>query len=60
MTLLGKNIIVSVSLAISDLVSFITSMYLALAFLSLTDQEYLYADSSTGLEGWQLLHILLA
>lgn len=42
MTLLGKNIIVSVSLAISDLVSFITSMYLALAFLSLTDQEYLY------------------
>ena len=39
---------------------FITSMYLALALLSLTDQEYLYADSSTGLEGWQLLHILLA
>ncbi|MBP2816854.1 undecaprenyl-phosphate galactose phosphotransferase WbaP [Escherichia coli] len=35
-------------------------MYLALALLSLTDQEYLYADSSTGLEGWQLLHILLA
>lgn len=41
MTLLGKNIIVSVSLAISDLVSFITSMYLALAFIAFTSQDWL-------------------
>lgn len=60
MTLLGKNIIVSVSLAISDLVSFITSMYLALAFIAFTSQDYIYAEPASGLEGWQLLHSLLA
>ncbi|MFY0142790.1 undecaprenyl-phosphate galactose phosphotransferase WbaP [Klebsiella oxytoca] len=60
MTLLGKNILVSVALALSDLISFTISTYLAIVLLSLTFNNYSEVISLHEAEGWIVLHWLLA
>ena len=60
MTLLGRNFIVSMMLALSDFVSFIASIYFALGILSIFvgPQQYDLLDPALG--QWIVLHWLLA
>lgn len=58
MTLLGRNFLVSLMLALSDFISFIISIYLAIALVSITSSQQEYISSQT--EGWITLHWLLA
>lgn len=60
MTLLVRNIIVSISLAISDFFSFVISLYLAIGILYITIGDYEPIISDSKLEGWKVLHWLLA
>ena len=60
MTLLVRNIIVSIALAMSDFFSFVISLYLAIGVLSITVSDYETAVSANQLEGWKILHWLLA
>ncbi|HHS9820788.1 TPA: undecaprenyl-phosphate galactose phosphotransferase WbaP [Klebsiella quasipneumoniae subsp. quasipneumoniae] len=60
MMLLGRNFLVSVALAISDFVSFIISIYLAMGLLSVThDHNYQLIDFGQT-RSWIALHWLLA
>ncbi|HBR7720522.1 TPA: undecaprenyl-phosphate galactose phosphotransferase WbaP [Klebsiella pneumoniae] len=59
MTLLVRNFIVSIALAISDLFSFVISLYLAIGVLSITISDYETVISVNQLEGWKALHWLL-
>lgn len=56
MTLLGRNFLVSTMLALSDFISFIIPIYLAMALISSTVSQTNIAQS----EGWIALHWLLA
>lgn len=60
MTLLGRNVLVSTALALSDFLSFTVSLYIAMGLLSVTriDYDNLIPDSQTN--GWVLLHLILA
>jgi undecaprenyl-phosphate galactose phosphotransferase len=60
MTLLVRNIIVSIALAMSDFFSFVISLYLAIGVLSITVSDYETVVSANQLEGWKILHWLLA
>ncbi|MCE9901755.1 undecaprenyl-phosphate galactose phosphotransferase WbaP [Raoultella terrigena] len=60
MTLLVRNIIVSIALAMSDFLSFVISLYLAIGVLSITVSDYETVISASQLEGWKILHWLLA
>jgi undecaprenyl-phosphate galactose phosphotransferase len=60
MTLLGRNILVSIALALSDFISFIVSMYLAIGLLYLCLNDYESIIPSNQTEGWIALHWLLA
>lgn len=60
MTLLVRNIIVSIALAMSDFLSFVISLYLAIGVLSITISDYETVISTNQLEGWKALHWLLA
>lgn len=57
MTLLSRNIIVSLSLAISDFISFTCSIYIAVGLLSLLKVN---TASLEHIDEWVLLHTLLA
>ncbi|HBZ2031652.1 TPA: UDP-phosphate galactose phosphotransferase, partial [Klebsiella pneumoniae] len=59
MTLLVRNFIVSIALAISDFFSFVISLYLAIGVLSITISDYETVISVNQLEGWKALHWLL-
>lgn len=59
MTLLGRNFIVSVALALSDFISFTVSIYLALGLLSLFLNETNTQIYGYQIEGWIALHWLL-
>ncbi len=59
MTLTGKNIIVSVALALSDLLSFIFSAYIALGIMRFISREYYIVISKDDIAAWILLHWLL-
>ena len=59
MTLLGRNFIVSVALALSDFISFTVSIYLALGLLSLFSNEINTQVYGYQIEGWIALHWLL-
>ena len=56
MTLLGRNFLVSTMLALSDFISFIIPIYLAMALIPSTVRQTNIAQS----EGWIALHWLLA
>ncbi|WP_370429469.1 undecaprenyl-phosphate galactose phosphotransferase WbaP [Klebsiella aerogenes] len=56
MTLLGRNFLVSTMLALSDFISFIIPIYLAMALIPSTVSQTNIAQS----EGWIALHWLLA
>ncbi|VCZ88610.1 hypothetical protein [Klebsiella pneumoniae] len=60
MTLLGRNVLVSTALALSDFLSFTVSLYIAMGLLSVTviDYDKIIPDSQTN--GWVLLHLILA
>lgn len=60
MTLLVRNVLVSFSLAISDLFGFVTSIYLAIWMMFLFTNDTSYLFSSTVMEGWIFLHWILA
>lgn len=60
MTLLGRNFLVSIILALSDFFSFVISLYLAIGLLSLIYSNYLQIESVTHIDGWIALHWLLA
>ncbi|HBM2932596.1 TPA: undecaprenyl-phosphate galactose phosphotransferase WbaP [Klebsiella michiganensis] len=60
MTLLSRNFIVSVALALSDFVSFIISIYLAIELLSIMSSQSEYITHLSQNEGWVALHWLLA
>lgn len=60
MTTLVRNFIVSFSLAVSDLFSFVISLYLAVGVLSITSSDYQNIYQAEQLEGWKALHWLLA
>ncbi|MEB3812146.1 hypothetical protein [Klebsiella pneumoniae] len=53
MTLLVRNIVVSIALAMSDFFSFVISLYLAIGVLSITVSDYETAVSANQLEGWK-------
>lgn len=59
MTLFGKNFFVSITLALSDLVSFVCSIYLAIGLFLTTDING-GAARVEQLDGWIMLHWLLA
>ncbi|QRS25494.1 undecaprenyl-phosphate galactose phosphotransferase WbaP [Klebsiella pneumoniae] len=59
MTLTGKNIIVSVALALSDLLSFIFSAYIALGIMRFISREYYIVISKDDIAAWILLQWLL-
>lgn len=59
MTLLGRNFLVSVTLALSDFISFTMSIYLAMGVLYLTLSNYHQIIPSSQIEGWIVLHWLL-
>ncbi len=60
MTLLVRNFIVSIALAISDFFSFVISLYLAIGVLSITELAIMKQSSQVNqLEGWKALHWLL-
>lgn len=60
MTLLVRNFIVSIALAISDFFSFVISLYLASCFLFFTIKDYEEIVPANQIEGWIVLHWLLA
>ncbi|VUT02173.1 undecaprenyl-phosphate galactose phosphotransferase WbaP [Klebsiella spallanzanii] len=60
MTLLGRNVLVSVALALSDFFSFTISIYLAMGLLSITLNDYDEITSVNKADGWVALHLLLA
>lgn len=60
MTLLGRNVLVSMALALSDFFSFTVSIYLSLGLLSITLNDYESVIASKQIEGWIGLHFLLA
>lgn len=60
MTLLGRNFLVSTTLALSDFISFITPIYLAMAMIPITANQYEYTANIVQSEGWIALHWLLA
>jgi hypothetical protein len=51
MTLLGRNILVSTALALSDFISFIISIYLAIALVSITFSQNEYNISGQTEDG---------
>ena len=53
MTLLVRNVLVSFSLAISDLLGFVTSIYLAIWIMFFFTNDTSYLFSSTVMEGWK-------
>ncbi len=52
MRLLVKNVIVSVTLALSDFISFILSLYIALGVLSLIVEKNDYLLLTNEIDGW--------
>lgn len=60
MTLLGRNFLVSTSLALSDFFSFTVSAYLAMGLLSITLPNYDKIVPTDQIEGWIALHWVLA
>ncbi|QXC99039.1 undecaprenyl-phosphate galactose phosphotransferase WbaP [Klebsiella sp. PL-2018] len=60
MTLLGRNFLVSTTLALSDFISFIIPIYLAMAMIPITANQYQYTINIAQSEGWIALHWLLA
>lgn len=60
MTLLGRNFLVSSSLAISDFLSFNLSLYLAIGLLSLLLGNFEQVIPDNQIDGWIALHWLLA
>lgn len=60
MTLLGRNFLVSTTLALSDFISFIIPIYLAMALIPITASQYEYTTNIAQSEGWIALHWLLA
>lgn len=59
MTLLVRNILVSIALAISDFVSFVISLYLAQFILSFAFDDYKTHVPDNQVAGWIVLHWLL-
>ncbi|MBX4669440.1 UDP-phosphate galactose phosphotransferase [Klebsiella pneumoniae] len=59
MTLLVRNILVSIALAISDFVSFVVSLYLAQFMLSFAFDDYKTHVPDNQVAGWIVLHWLL-
>ncbi|HDU4731129.1 TPA: sugar transferase [Klebsiella pneumoniae] len=59
MTLIVRNIIVSLSLAISDFLAFVASLYIAIGLLCITSDDYVQIVSTGQVEGWTILHWLL-
>ncbi|HDE1655146.1 TPA: UDP-phosphate galactose phosphotransferase, partial [Klebsiella pneumoniae] len=60
MTLLNRNLFVSITLALSDFFGFIASLYLAIGILSLSFGSHEIITPSDKIEGWIALHWLLA
>ena len=60
MTLLGRNFIVSLSLAVTDFITFTISIYLAMGIMSLSLNNYEQIVPRNQIEGWVALHWLLA
>ena len=60
MTLLVRNVLVSFSLAISDLLGFVTSIYLDIWIMFFFTNDTSYLFSSTVMEGWIFLHWILS
>ncbi|MCO0742535.1 undecaprenyl-phosphate galactose phosphotransferase WbaP [Klebsiella pneumoniae] len=60
MILLSRNFLVSISLALSDFVSFTISIYLAIAILSVSANPTESTFNIGKIDGWILLHWLLA
>lgn len=60
MTLLGRNFLVSTTLALSDFIGFIISIYLAMGLLSNTLGQNEQIIPRAQIEGWIALHWLLA
>ncbi|MEF7864871.1 undecaprenyl-phosphate galactose phosphotransferase WbaP [Escherichia coli] len=60
MILLSRNFLVSISLALSDFVSFTISIYLAIAILSISANPSENTFNIGQIDGWILLHWLLA
>ncbi|HFN6149514.1 TPA: UDP-phosphate galactose phosphotransferase, partial [Escherichia coli] len=59
MTRFAKNIICSMSLAASDFISFVFSLYLSLAILSVTLMDFENRVPENQIESWATLHWLL-
>ncbi|VDR25992.1 Putative colanic biosynthesis UDP-glucose lipid carrier transferase [Raoultella terrigena] len=60
MTLLGRNVLVSMALALSDFISFTISIYLAMGLLSFSISDYSEVIPESQTDGWVALHLLLA
>ena len=60
MTLLVRNIIVSITLVLSDYISFVISLYFALGLLKVTITDYDNFFPHNEIKGWIILHWLLA
>lgn len=60
MALLGRNVLVSVALALSDFISFTSSTYLAMGVLSVFSKNYDSIIPESQIDGWVVLHLLLA
>ncbi|MBL4371549.1 undecaprenyl-phosphate galactose phosphotransferase WbaP [Klebsiella pneumoniae] len=60
MALLGRNVLVSVALALSDFISFTSSTYLAMEVLSVFSRNYDSIIPESQIDGWVVLHLLLA
>lgn len=60
MTLLVRNIIVSIALALSDFISFVLSLYISLGILKLAITDYDRFITHQEIDSWIILHWLLA
>jgi undecaprenyl-phosphate galactose phosphotransferase len=60
MTLLGRNVLVSTVLALSDFISFTASIYLAVGLLYITFDQGDFSINYGQVDGWIGLHWLLA
>lgn len=60
MSLFGRNIFVSTALALSDFFSFTLSLYLAMGLLSVVLNNYDQVIPQKDVEGWIVLHWVLA
>ena len=60
MTLLGRSFLVSSMLALSDFISFTASIYIAMGLLTVTLSSNEQIVPAGQIEGWVLLHWLLA